>query len=147
MAQYGRPSTDTVNDGYTDQGGGGATIYTTIDETSPSDADYIRSVLTPTSDVYTTKFTSVEDPISSTGHVVRVRMAKSAAGGEQIDVVVQLRQGYVNEGSPGTLIATVANLTNISETWTTTTYNLSGGEADAITNYADLFLRIVSNKP
>jgi hypothetical protein len=39
------------------------------------------------------------------------------------------------------------NAVTIDETWTTTTYNLSGAEADAITNYADLFLRFVANKP
>jgi hypothetical protein len=76
-----------------------------------------------------------------------VRRAKDAAGGDTITLTVELRQGYVNEGAPGTLIATVMNAVTIDETWTTTTYNLSAGEADAITNYADLFLRFVANKP
>ena len=52
MAQFGRPSADTNNPGsYTDQAGGGTTIYTTIDEVSYSDADYIRSPLAPASAV------------------------------------------------------------------------------------------------
>ncbi len=147
MAQFGRPSTDTTNESYTDQADGSTNIFQSIDEASFSDADYIKSALTPTSDVYVTKLTSVEDPLSSSGHTVRFRAAKSAAGGDQIDLTVQLRQGYVNEGTPGTLIATVATLTDISETFSTTTYNLSAGEADAITNYGDLYLRFVANKP
>lgn len=147
MAQFGRPSTDTTRDNWEEDDGTTTDIFDQIDEASADDADYIRTVLTPTNDVYVTKLTSVEDPLSSTGHVVRFRASKEAAGGDQIDLTVQLRQGYVNEGSPGTLIATVATLTNISETWTTTSYTLSGAEADAITNYADLFLRFVGNKP
>lgn len=42
MAQFGRPSADTNNPGsYTDQAGGSANIYTTIDEVTLDDADYI----------------------------------------------------------------------------------------------------------
>src|SRR5512141_1170779 len=109
MPQYGRPSTDTANPGtYTDQGGGSTNIYTTIDETSYSDADYIRSTTDPASTVYVTKLTSITDPVSSSGHTLRVRAGTDqASGGNQIDLTAQLRQGYTNEGSPGTLIATL----------------------------------------
>ncbi|HLE64395.1 MAG TPA: hypothetical protein VI750_14685 [Pyrinomonadaceae bacterium] len=145
MAQFGRPSTDTVNESYTDQGGGSASIFAMIDEVSASDADYIQSAITPTNDVYATKLTSVTDPLVSTGHIVRYRYSKDAAGGAQIDLTVQLRQGYASEVSQGTLIASAAH-TNISDTWTAGTFTLSGAEADAITNYADLFLRFVGNQ-
>jgi hypothetical protein len=147
VAQFGRPSTDTTRDNWEEDDGTTTDIFDQIDEASFDDADFIRTVLTPTSDVYVTKLTTIEDPVSSSGHTVRFRAAKSSAGGDQIDLTVQLRQGYTNEGSPGTLIATAATLTNISETFSTTTYNLSGAEADAITNYADLFLRFLANKP
>jgi len=147
VAQFGRPSTDTTRDNWEEDDGTTTDIFDQIDEASFDDADFIRTVLTPTNDVYVTKLTTIEDPASSAGHTVRFRSAKSSAGGDQIDLTVQLRQGYVNEGTPGTLIATVATLTNISETFGTTTYNLSGAEADAITNYADLYLRFVANKP
>ncbi len=146
MAQYGRPSTDTTNESYTDQAAGSTNIYTTIDETSYSDADYIRSALAPSNDVYVTKLTTLEDPVSSAGHTVRVRRAKDAAAGATITMTVELRQGYTNEGSPGTLIATIMSGVTIDETWTTTTYNLSSGEADAITDYTSLYLRVVTNQ-
>jgi len=58
---------------------------------------------------------------------------------------VQLRQGYVNEGTPGTLIAEWTH-TNIPSAWTGQAQTLSGGQADAITDYANLFLRFVSNQ-
>ena len=145
MAQFGRPSTDTVNESYTDQAAGSTNIFQSIDEVSASDTDYIQSALTPTNDVYATKLTSVTDPVVSTGHIVRYRYSKDAAGGAQIDLTVQLRQGYVSEVTQGTLIASAAH-TNISDAWTAGTFTLSGAEADAITNYADLFFRFVGNQ-
>jgi len=146
MAQFGRPSADTYNsDGWTDQAGGSTTIYTTIDETVASDTDYIKSASAPSNDPYVTKLSTLEDPVSSSGHTVRFRYCKSAAGGATIGLVVQLRQGYVDEGTPGTLIATTT-VADIGETWTNGTISLSAGEADAITDYTDLYLRFVANQ-
>ena len=145
MAQLSRPSTDATLGGYTDQGGGAVSIFATIDEVAADDADYIQSALAPANAAYVTKLTSVEDPQSSSGHVVRYRYQKNAAGGAQIDLTVQLREGDVNEGTPGTLIAEWTH-TNIPSAWTAGSQTLSGAQADAITNYADLFLRFVSNQ-
>lgn len=145
MPQYGRPSADTSIGTYTDQVGGATNIYTTIDEVAADDADYIRSVAAPANAPYVCALSTLEDPVSSTGHIVRYRYAKDASGGAQIDLTVQLRQGYVNEGTPGTLIASWSH-TNISNTFTTAAQTLSGAEADAITNYGSLFLRFVSNQ-
>jgi hypothetical protein len=147
MAQFGRPSTDTTNDGaWTDQGGGSSSIFATIDETSESDADYIRTAVAPTSDVYVTKLTNLEDPVSSSGHIIRWRRGKDASGGATVNETVQLRQGYTNEGSPGTLIATGASAAATPDSFTTTTYTLSGAEADAITDYTSLYLRFLANQ-
>lgn len=147
MAQFGRPSADTNNDGaWVEDDGTATSIFDQIDEVSFDDADYIKSPIAPVNDVYTTKLSTLEDPVSSSGHTVRVRHRKDAAGGATINLTVQLRQGYTNEGSQGTLIATVMSAVALSETETTTTYNLSGAEADAITNYDDLFLRFLANQ-
>ncbi len=146
MPQYGRPSADTNNPGsYTDQAGGAVSIYTTIDEASPSDADYIKSPLAPASAVYVTKLSNLEDPVSSTGHVLRTRYAKDVAGGATINLTVELRQGYVSEASQGTLIAT-RTFNGITETFTTDAYTLSGAEADSITDYTSLYLRVVATQ-
>ena len=146
MAQFARPSADTLRDNWEEDDGTTATIFDQIDEAAADDADYIRTVLTPTNDVYVTKLSSIEDPVSSTGHIVRYRYGKSAAGGDQIDITVQLRQGYVNEGTPGTLIAALTH-TDVGAFPQAGTFTLAGAEADAITNYGDLYLRFVANKP
>jgi len=142
MPQFGRPSADTNNPGsWTDQGGGSTNIYLTIDEVSQDDADYVRSPLAPSANVYVTKYSNLEDPQSSSGHVLRTRYAKDAAGGAQIDLVAQLRQGYVSEASQGTLIV-ARTFTNISNVFATDAYTLSAAEADAITDYTSLYLRL-----
>ena len=146
MAQFGRPSADTYIGGYKDEADGTTNIYTHIDETSYSDTDYIKSILAPSAAPYVCKLSTVEDPLSSSNHTVRYRYCKDAAGGAAINLTVQLRQGYVDEGTPGTLIATCGTHTDISESWTAGSYNLSGGEADAITNYASLYLRFVATQ-
>jgi hypothetical protein len=148
MPQYGRPSTDASIGAYTDQGGGTTNIWDTINETVASDADYIRSVADPSNAPYVTKLTAVTDPVSSTGHTIRARMGTDvSSGGNQIDATVQLRQGYVSEGTPGTLIATLTQSNISAGSFTDYSYNLSAGEANSITDYSDLYLRVVMNKP
>ena len=145
MAQFGRPSADTTRDNWEEDDGTTTNIFDQIDETVVDDADFIRTVLAPTSDVYVTALTTIEDPVSSSGHVVRYRYGKDASGGAQIDLTVQLRQGYVSEASQGTLIASWTHA-NISDVLATAAQALSAAEADAITNYASLFLRFVANQ-
>lgn len=147
MAQFARPTTDTTNDGaWTDQGGGSTNLFQTIDESTASDADYIRTALAPSSDVYVTELTNLVDPLSSSGHIIRWRRGKDAASGATVNETVQLRQGYTNEGSPGTLIATAVSAAATPDSFTDTSYTLSGAEADAITDYTSLFLRFLANQ-
>lgn len=146
MVQLARPSTDTTRDNWEEDDGTTTNIWDQIDEVIADDADFIRTQLTPTNDVYVTKLTSLEDPISATGHTVRYRYGKDAAGGDRIDLTIELRQGYVDEGTQGTLIATVATLTDIAVAWNAGTYTLSAGEANAISDYTNLYLRFVGNK-
>lgn len=145
MAQFARPSTDTTRDNWETETGGTTNLFQQIDESVANDADYIRTQLTPTNDVYVTKLTSVTDPVSSSNHIIRFRYGKDASAGDQIDLIVQLRQGYTNEGAMGTLIASTT-LTNIGGFPLAGSFTLSGAEADAITNYGDLYLRFVGNK-
>lgn len=148
MPQFARPDTDTNNPGsFTDQGGGSSNIYTTIDEASADDGDYIRSPQSPASAVYVARLSDVTDPSSSSNHVMRMRTSTDLGSQESIDFTQQLRQGYVNEGTPGTLIASQSRNAVTSTTWTTSSYTLSGAEADAITDYTDLFFRFLVNKP
>jgi hypothetical protein len=147
MAQFGRPSTDTTRDNWTEDDSTTVDIFDQIDEAVSDDADFIMTQLTPTSDVYVTKLSTLEDPLSSSNHIVRYRFRKDAAGGDQIDLIVQLRQGYTNEGAQGTLIAAKTETDIDGSGWVAGTFTLTGGEADSITDYTDLYLRFVGNKP
>ncbi len=146
MAQFGRPSADTNNDGaWVEDDDSSIDIYLEIDEVSASDADFIKTPTAPSADPYVTKLTTLEDPISAANHTFRYRYQKDAASGSQIDLTVELRQGYVNEGTQGTLIKAVS-VTDIGSSWTTGTTTLSAGEANSITDYTDLYLRFVGNQ-
>lgn len=155
MPQYALPSEDTNNPGsYTTDAGGSTNLYQRIDEgfgsgrgsgSGPDDTDYIQSPSAPSSAVYVTKFSTLEDPASSSGHVFRNRYSKSAAGGAQINMTFQLREGYTNESTLGTLIVQRA-FTDVSHTPTTDAYTLSAGEADAITDYSALYNRIITTQ-
>lgn len=147
MAQFGRPSADTLVDNWEEDDGTTDALFGEIDEAVADDADYIRSVEDPTDDVYVTALSSVPDPLSSTGHIVRYRYRKNAADGDQVDLTVQLRQGYVDEVTLGTLIHQEVHNNIGGAAWTAGSFTLSGVEADSITDYGDLFLRFVANTP
>jgi hypothetical protein len=148
MAQFARPDADTYNgDGWTEDDNDTTNMFAEVDESSADDADYVRSPTSPSNDVVVFRLSDVADPGLSTGHVLRVRNSVDQASQETIDFTFELRQGYTNEGSPGTLIASTTRTGVTSTSWTTTSYTLSGGEADAITDYTDLFVRIKANKP
>lgn len=144
MAQFARPSADTLRDNWDEDDGTTTSIFSEIDESSVDDADFIRSQLGPTSDVYVTKLTSVTDPSASSGHIVRYRIGKDLTAGNQIDFLVELRQGYVDETTKGTLIEDWTH-TNV-DALTTYAQTLSGAAADLITDYADLYLRFMVNE-
>jgi len=95
--------------------------------------------------VYTCALSSAEDPLSGSSHVIKYRYSKDVAAGDQIDLTVELREGYTNEGSKGTLIKQWTH-TDISDTPATAQQTLSSGEAGSIADYTDLFLRFQYTK-
>jgi hypothetical protein len=152
MAQYAVPDADIVDGSWLNQAGSGVNIFSSIAPDMPGsigagdDTDYAESPLAPVNEACAFGLSNVEDPVSSSGHVMRWRRGKNSAGGATIDLTVQLRQGYINEGTPGSLINSFSD-TTIPDAFTTTTDTLSGAEADAITDYADLQVRFVANQP
>jgi len=139
------PDTDLYNgDGWTDQDNGTSNLYTRIDEDPPDDTDYVRSATSPSTDAVVFRLSDLSDPGRDTGHFVDFRYKKDSSGGELLDLTIQLRQGYTNEGSPGTLIMT-GTVTNIASEWTEQTLALTTAQAAAITNYTALALRLVAN--
>ena len=148
MPQFARPDQDTTISNFSDAAAGVTNIFQSIDEASPAnDADFIRSPASPANQVYVCRLSSVTDPVSSTGHVMRMRTSTDLSAQETLDFVQQLRMTYVSEVSQGTLIASQSRNGVNSTTWTDSVYTLSGAEADAITNYAALYFRFTVNKP
>lgn len=151
MAQYGVPSADTYIGNWLDDGEGSSNIYTSIVPGTPGsigsgdDSTYIHSPSAPSSEPYVTAISTLEDPVSSSGHIHRWRRQKNASGGATIDLTVEIRQDYVNEGTPGTQINTYSD-SDIPSAWATQTDTLSGAEADSITDYTSLFMRFVANQ-
>ncbi len=152
MAQYATPDADIVDGTWVDEGAGTTNIYDGIVPGTPGtigagdDSTYIVSVSNPSAAACGFSLSNIEDPVSQTGHIMRWRRYKSAAGGGQIDLTVDLRKAYVSEGTPGTSITSQSD-TDLSETVATATpYTLNSGEADSITDYTDLQIRFVANQ-
>ena len=137
MAQFARPSADTVRTGWTDEAAGTVDIYTGIDEVTAEDTEYIKTPTPPGANEFETLLTTVQDPLSSANHVMRWRRRKQpAAGSAQINLTVRLMEGATQRVTQSD--------TNLPGTFTDTSYTLSGGEADTISNYADLRLEFVA---
>lgn len=151
MAQYATPSADIFDGAWLDQGASAVDMYLDIVPIVPGaidgsdDATYIESELNPTNSPVSFELSDIEDPVSSTGHIMRWRRQKDAAAGGQMDLTVELRRAYTGEGGMGTLINTYAD-SDIPAAWATASDTLTGGEADAILDYTDLQLRMLANQ-
>jgi hypothetical protein len=135
------PSSDISAGSWTTELGGTSNLYASIDEASPAnDADYIQSsALAPGggSDTTEVKFTAVDDPASSDGHVVRYRYQRTG-NNSTMTLTVSLRQGASTEIAAWTH-------TNVASGLVTAEQTLTGVQADAITDYSDLRLRFVAS--
>ena len=153
MAQFANPSADITDGNWLNQAASAVNIFSSLVADvngaigAGDDSDFAESGLAPSADAYATQLTDPEDPQVSTGHIMRWRRGKNASGGAAIDLTVQLRQGYVSEGTQGTLIRGVADNTIPDAFTNATPITLSGAEADSITDYTDLQLRLVANQP
>lgn len=134
MAQFARPDSDVAVGLWTP-----TPLYQQIDEVTPSDVDYIESAKNPVSDTCEVGLSDVEDPEVSTGHIVRYRYKKDAAGGNVIDLTVKLMQGAVE----------IASWTHndIGDSIVQAEQTLTGPQADSITDYTDLRIQFIANVP
>ncbi len=139
MAQFARPVGDLDNTGvWTTE-----PLWSDIDDGASPDGTVVVSDSNPTTaEPFTVDLATITDPAVSAGHVLRIRWAKNSTGAGNKTIRIELREGYVNEGSQGTLIATDDYTIN-STTLRTDATTLAGAEADAITDYADLQIRIM----
>ena len=141
MAQFARPDNDDTIGAWTDEASGTTDIYTGIDEVTAEDTELVRSENDPSSSAYIAGISAVTDPVSSVNHIVRYRYIKGETGGGApgvIDLIVELRQST-------TVIASQTH-NGIANTVAAGTFTLTGGEADNITDYSDLNVRLVADK-
>jgi hypothetical protein len=133
MPQFARPSSDITTTNWT-RSSGTDEYWTYIDEDTADDADYVQTQNTNSG--LEVKLSAVDDPASSTGHIIRVRnwMVGSAAGEAR---TILLLQG-------GTTIATLITGTLARTVGTQNNITLTGAQADAITDYSDLRLRFTA---
>lgn len=151
MAQYAIPDADIVDGAWLDEAASATNLFNGLFPDTPGsissgdDTDFIISEANPSASACAFGLSTIEDPVSSSGHIMRWRRAKDASGGGTIGLIVGLYMSYVNEGDKGTEINSFTD-SNLSDTIATTTDTLSGGEADAITDYADLQIRFEANQ-
>jgi hypothetical protein len=134
--QTARPASDISLGNFVPTPASPTTGFDKLDEVTPSDADYVSSPSAPSAEEYEFKFSSLVDPLSSADHDIDYRLRKDSAAGSQINATVELRQG------PSTLIKQWTH-TDLSNVWTTFAQTLAAGEADLITDYTDLRLKVI----
>lgn len=134
--QFGRPASDIALGNFLPTPASPVTGFDKLDEVSADDADYVSSPSSPSGEEYEFKFSSMVDPVSSADHDVNYRLRKDVAAGAQINAVVELRQGA------STLIKQWTH-NDLSNAWTTFAQVLAGAEADLITDYTDLRLKVI----
>jgi hypothetical protein len=146
MAQIAAPISDIADGSSTGCGPcSGANNYSLLDEgiSATDDGSSMSSYGDGSGDAATfieCGITSLTDPVSSTGHIIRARWAHGLgctspnATGQQTDLTLVLKQGT-------TVITTQTQVNVISGAWETFTYTLNATEANSITDYTALRLK------
>lgn len=129
-AQYARPSSTITSGSWTYSG---SSLHEDTDEEAPDGVAYASS--TTDEDECVLGLSSVIDPVSSSGHIIRftARSVNGEKGGENL--YVRLYQGDV-------LIASSAKITLNRNAYEEYTYTLLAEEADAIEDYGNLRIRL-----
>jgi hypothetical protein len=124
-ARFGRPLSDISQGAWT--ASTGSDLFAMLDEETPVDADYIQTTSASTCEI---GLSNATDPGTSSGQVLRYRAKSDDAS----TLIAKLMEG-------ATTIASRTH-TNVPNTWTEYTMTLTGGECDAITDYADLRVKL-----
>jgi hypothetical protein len=75
--QKARPDSDQARDTWTTDSGGTTNLWDSLNESVASDADYVKSSVNAVDDELIVTLANIEDPLSSTGHVVRFRYRRA----------------------------------------------------------------------
>ena len=116
-------------------------LWEQLDEFTPDDTDYIKSDADPSSSPVVFKLEKAFDPGTHNNHVLQYRYSRE--GLDAGDITVELREGYVDETTQGTLIASWSH-TGVGTTVVSAYQLLTTTQAGNITDYTDLYVRIVA---
>jgi len=132
MVQSATPDSD-ITAGLWEPIGGESTLFAAVN--GATDSDYIEA-LNGENTTCELGLTTVTDPAVSTGHILRVRLQGTGSGGPE-RLQIALFEGATQR-------AISPNLTSRGA-WDTQTYTLTAGEADSITAYSDLRIKLISS--
>jgi hypothetical protein len=129
-----RPDADDTDGNWTNELGA-TSLYESIDETSASDADYIRSESDPVSDLCKIRLSNPGTTVAEPA-IVRIRYKKDGTGSD-IDLTVRLLQGA----------SEIAAWTypDIDTTYVTAEETLTTPEFELISDFDDLYLEFTAN--
>ncbi|MCH8950190.1 MAG: hypothetical protein IIB87_07430, partial [Chloroflexi bacterium] len=129
--QHARPASDITTGGW-----GVTPLWDKLDEITADDATTeIQSSNDPLNDLFEVALSSVTDPLSSIDHTISYRVKMTGTKTATVDA--SLYQGL-------TLVAADAQRT-LTTAYQTFSFTLSASEADAITDYSDLRIRLSAN--
>ena len=132
MVQIAKPDSD-VSAGLWEPIGGETTLFEAVN--GATDSDYIEA-LNGENTTCELGLGSLTDPVSSTGHILRVRLQGTGSGGPE-RLTIALFEGATQR-------AISANLSSRA-VWDTQIYTLTAGEADSITDYTNLSIKLASS--
>jgi len=132
--QVSAPIADVVSGLWTPSSG--LNLYSMINETPFSDVTYIQSSQSPIDDTCMVLLSGLQDPFSSIEHVVSYRYSSDITT-SGISFIIGLYQGV-------TLIAARA-YSGINSSYLDGSFTLTSGEADSITNYSDLRIKMIAD--
>jgi len=138
MVQIARPDSDVSTGGWEPQGSTAeTTLWESLDEVTANDGvDYIEALNGENITCEIGLDNSITDPGGNTGYFLRLRCQGTGSGGPE-RCSVALFEGATQRAASGSFTSRGA--------WGDKFYELTTGEADAITAFTDLRLKITSS--
>ena len=142
--QLGVPIADLVTTGWAKDDA--TNYFADVDDGKVPDSatTAVTSPNNPSNSPISFDVTSLTDPSNTVFHTVAVGWRRGA-GGRTLTLTYELRQGYVNESTLGTLIAGDTNTADGATDWGGNILQLTPTEANNITDYTDLQFRLVAD--
>lgn len=138
MSQFARPASDISTGAWAAIPSSPATLWDKVSEVVSDDAATTARtfIVGAGTDTFEEKLSTVGDPSTSAGHIVRVHAFADDSLGDGANIDVFLMQGAVQ----------IATFTfSAGAAWVTGQRTLSALEADSISDYSDLRIRVRAN--